>query len=250
MEGPSSDIPMIECFDLSKQFGQVTALRQVNLAVPSSVTFGLIGPNGAGKTTMIRVLLGLTRPSAGTARVLGKPIPPTSELSRIGYMPQDLAIYSDLTVRENLTLFGRLMGMSDAAIGPRVEEVLKLVELTPRLNNLVSTLSGGMKRRISLAAALIHDPELLLLDEPTVGIDPKLRATFWSFFRSLIESGKTVFITTHYMDEAARCDLVGLIYQGRILVTDSPASIRERTASPNLEDAFLSLVHASEASQR
>lgn len=239
---PLGAVTSVECDDISKSFGPVTALRRVGLKVPTGVTFGLIGPNGAGKTTLIRVLLGLTSPDSGTAEVLGTPIPPRAALPRIGYMPQDLAIYTDLTVRENLALFGRLSGMERSAIDRRMDEVLHLVNLTERRADLASKLSGGMRRLASLAAALLHDPDLLLLDEPTVGIDPDLRASFWSYFRELTSQGKTVFITTHYMDEASRCELVGLIHRGRILAVDAPDAITETTQTTSLDDAFLRLV--------
>ncbi len=238
--------PAIVSRALSKRFGRIEALRDVSLAVPTGVTFGLIGPNGAGKTTFIRILLGLTQPESGTAQVLGQPIPPRSALPRIGYMPQHLAIYTDLTVKENLALFGKLAGMRGDAIQARTDEVLRLVDLEQRRGDLLSNLSGGMRRRISFAAALLHDPDLLLLDEPTVGIDPELRAIFWSYFGQLTSQGKTVLITTHYMDEAARCDLVGLIHRGRILASDAPSAIKEGTRTESLEDAFLRLVRARE----
>lgn len=232
----------VECHDISKSFGPVVALRHVSLTIPTGVTFGLIGPNGAGKTTLIRVLLGLTAPDSGTARVLGTPIPPRSALPHIGYMPQDVAIYTDLTVRENLALFGRLSGMDGSVIDSRMDEVLQLVDLTRRRQDQASKLSGGMRRRTSLATALLHDPYLLLLDEPTVGIDPELRASFWSYFDQLTSQGKTVIITTHYMDEASRCDLVGLIHRGRILAVDTPDAIIETAQTTSLDDAFLTLV--------
>jgi ABC-2 type transport system ATP-binding protein len=206
------------------------------------VTFGLLGPNGAGKTTSIRLWLGLTAPTAGVAYVLGKRIPPREVLPRIGYMPQDLAVYTDLTVEENLALLGRLVGMEKEAIDRRTGEVLELVDIAERREDLVIHLSGGMRRRTSLAAALLHDPDLLLLDEPTVGVDPELRAAFWDFFRELTLRGKTVLITTHYMEEAARCDAVGLLHRGRLLAKGSPAEVKESTAADNLDDAFLALV--------
>ncbi len=242
----SEILPSVACEGVSKSFGHIEALWQVSLGVPSGVTFGLIGPNGAGKTTLIRVLLGLTRPDAGMATVLGHPIPPHQVLTRIGYMPQEVAIYPDLTVEENLALFGYLSGMERPAIDRRTDEVLRLVDLPERRRDLASKLSGGMKRRVSLAAALLHDPDLLLLDEPTVGIDPELRDSFWSFFHDLAAQGKTVLITTHYMDEASRCRLVGLIHEGRMLGVDSPGAIAARTQTTSLEDAFLSLVRGGE----
>jgi ABC-2 type transport system ATP-binding protein len=239
------EIPAILSKDLSKRFGEVEALRGLTLVVPRGVTFGLLGPNGAGKTTAIRLWLGLTAPSAGTAFVLGRRIPPRDVLPRIGYMPQDVAVYPDLTVDENLALFGRLVGLGAEAIEDRTEEVLELVDIASRRHDLVSTLSGGMRRRTSLAAALLHDPDLLLLDEPTVGVDPELRTAFWTYFRELTARGKTVLITTHYMEEAAQCDQVALLHRGRLLAHGAPAAIKERTHTANLDDAFLALVRAA-----
>jgi ABC-2 type transport system ATP-binding protein len=236
------DIPAIVCRDLSKRFGAIEALRDLTLLVPRGVTFGLLGPNGAGKTTSIRLWLGLTAPTGGTAYVLGRRLPPRDVLQRIGYMPQDVAVYGDLTLDENLALFGRLVGMKEEEIAHRTEEVLKLVDIAERRHDLVTALSGGMRRRTSLAVALLHNPELLLLDEPTVGVDPELRSAFWIYFQELAARGKTVLITTHYMEEAARCDRVALLHQGRLLAEGPPASIKERTRSENLDDAFLALV--------
>jgi len=238
------EIPAIVSKGLSKSFGPIRALRDLTLLVPRGTIFGLLGPNGAGKTTSIRLWLGLAAPTAGTAFVLGRRIPPRDVLPKIGYMPQDVAVYGDLTVGENLALFGRLVGMDEATIEDRTGEVLGLVGIAPRRHDLVSTLSGGMKRRTSLAAALLHDPDLLLLDEPTVGVDPELRAAFWTYFHELTERGKTVLITTHYMEEAARCDRVALLHQGRLLARGPPAGIKERTHTANLDDAFLALVRA------
>ena len=239
--------PAVTCDALVKRFGDVEALAGVSLEIPSGVTFGLLGPNGAGKTTLLRIWLGLTAPNSGTAKVLGFDIPPRAILPRIGYMPQDLAVYQDLTVGENLALFGRLVGMDEDAIERRTEEVLKLVDIAARRDSLVSTLSGGMRRRTSLATALLHDPDLLLLDEPTVGVDPELRAAFWSYFRELTKRGKTVLITTHYMEEASQCDLAALLHRGTLLVRDTPAAIKERAGAQNLDEAFLAFVREASA---
>jgi len=239
---PREDGPAVTCTALVKHFGDVVALDGVSLDVPRGITFGLLGPNGAGKTTLLRIWLGLTAPNSGTAKVLGAEIPPRSALPRIGYMPQDLAVYQDLTVGENLALFGRLVGMDEDAIERRTEEVLRLVDIAARRDSLVSTLSGGMRRRTSLATALLHDPDLLLLDEPTVGVDPELRASFWSYFGSLTARGKTVVITTHYMEEASRCDVAALVHRGRLMIRGAPDAIKTATGTGNLDDAFLALV--------
>ena len=239
--------PAVVCRDVAKSFGDIEALRGVSLEIPWGVTFGLLGPNGAGKTTLLRVWLGLTAPTSGTAKVLDHDIPPRAVLPKIGYMPQDLAVYLDLTVAENLALFGRLVGMEEDAIDRRTDEVLKIVDIAERRDSLVSTLSGGMRRRASLAAALLHDPDLLLLDEPTVGVDPELRAAFWVYFRDLTKRGKTVLITTHYMEEASNCDVAALMHRGRLLICEAPAAIKAKTGARNLDDAFLSLVREANA---
>lgn len=241
------DTAAIICRKLAKRFGEIDALRDVSLEVPPGVTFGLLGPNGAGKTTLLRIWLGLTSPTSGSAIVLGERIPPRAALPRIGYMPQDLAVYPDLTVQENLALFGRLVGMDEAAIRRRTDEVVALVDIAERRESLVATLSGGMRRRTSLAAAFLHDPDLLLLDEPTVGVDPELRSAFWSYFRVLTGRGKTVLMTTHYMEEATRCDLVALIHRGELLAVGVPAAIKTMTGASNLDDAFLALVREANA---
>ena len=243
---PEEKGPAIATRGLSKRFGEIRALRDLTLEVPRGVTFGLLGPNGAGKTTLIRVLLGLTKPTSGTAKVLGRSLPPTAVLPRLGYLPQEVAVYADLTVAENLALFGRLEGMKEEYIARRTDEVLALVDLAERRDDTVSKLRGGMKRRTSLAVALLHDPDLLLLDEPTVGVDPELRAAFWEFFGKLTARGKTVLITTHYMEEASRCDRVALLHRGELLLHDTPAAVKAATKTANLEDAFLALVRARE----
>jgi len=227
---------------LVKRFGDVTALDRVTLEVPTGQVLGLLGPNGAGKTTLIRILLGLTRPTSGEARLLGEPAGARAARPRVGYMPQDLAVYVDLSVSENVELFGRLYGVEGARLRVRERDVLELVHLTDRRRSVVAELSGGMRRRVSLAAALVADPELLLLDEPTVGVDPELRAEFWEFFHRLTKEGKTVVLTTHYLEEANRADRVVFLHAGTLLATGAPEEVKARTGTRNLEDAFLSLV--------
>ena len=227
---------------LVKKFGEVTALDRVSLEVPTGQVLGLLGPNGAGKTTLIRILLGLTRPTAGEAFLLGAPAGAREVRPRVGYMPQDLAVYMDLTAEENVELFGRLYGVRGRPLRERAREVLDLVQLSERRRSLVHELSGGMRRRVSLAAALVADPDLLLLDEPTVGVDPELRSEFWEFFHRLTDHGKTVVLTTHYLEEANRADRVVFLSAGTVLATGAPKDVKARTGTENLEDAFLRLV--------
>jgi ABC-2 type transport system ATP-binding protein len=231
--------PAFACTALTKSFGPVRALDHLDLEVARGTLLGLLGPNGAGKTTLIRILLGLTPPTSGRAMVLGEPVPARSVLPSIGYMPQSLAVYTDLRVRQNLELFGRLQGVRGKALGQRTSSALELVHLTDRRESRVSELSGGMQRRVSLAGALLADPQLLLLDEPTVGVDPELRSEFWEHFRRLTRAGKTVVMTTHYMEEATRCDRVVMLHGGRVLQDDRPAAIKARTGASSMDDAFL-----------
>ena len=249
-ERPRRPIPAFRLEHLTKRFGSVVALRDLTLSAPSGELLGLLGPNGAGKTTLIRILLGLTPISDGDAWVLGAAVPARSVLPRIGYMPQNVAVYPDLTVRQNLELFGRLHGLGKERLRGRVRAALDLVRLSDRQGSRVAELSGGMQRRVSLAAAVLADPTLLLLDEPTVGVDPELRAEFWEYFRAIAREGKTVVMTTHYMEEATRCDEVALLHQGTLIARDTPAAIKSRTGAGSLDDAFLALVRARPAEGR
>jgi ABC-type multidrug transport system ATPase subunit len=234
----------IECSELTKRFGPVVALDGLTLSIPRGIAFGLLGPNGAGKTTLIRILLGLTSASHGSARLLDQEVPSRAARARVGYMPQELAIYPDLTVRENLALFGRLYGLSGVRLGRRITETLALVRMPEREGRLVATLSGGLRRRVSFAAALLAEPELLLLDEPTVGVDPELREEFWAYFHDLTRSGRTILLTTHYLEEASRCDEVAFLDAGRLLARGTPAALRESTGAATMEEAFLHLVRS------
>ncbi|MFA5772335.1 MAG: ABC transporter ATP-binding protein [Thermoplasmata archaeon] len=231
----------IETEKLTKKFGNFTALNALSLKVNEGETYGLLGPNGSGKTTTIKILCDLLRPTSGSVKVLGKLLPSTVVKNEIGYMPQETAIYLDNTVHENLLLFGRIYCMPAERIEKREAEMLKFVDLLDWRDALVSTLSGGMKHRVSLACALIHEPHLLFLDEPTVGVDPELRATFWKYFDTMSAKGITVIITTHYMDEASHCSKVGLLRQGKLIAEGKPNEIMNKTDTKSLEDAFLAL---------
>lgn len=226
---------------LKKAFGTLAAVDDLDLRVGKGILYGLIGPNGSGKTTTIKLLVGLLRPSAGRAFVLGEEIPVRRSVRRIGYMPQEMAIYTDLTVHENLTLFGELYEMEPGRLLEREEELLHMIGLEDRRDCLVSQLSGGMRHRTSLACALIHDPDLVFLDEPTVGVDPELRAGFWKYFTDLKARGKTIIMTTHYMDEAVRCDVVGMMRLGQLIGEGTPRELMERTSTTDLEEAFISM---------
>lgn len=245
VDGPHGDSKgavnpyVVRTSGLCKAFGQIEAVVDLDLRIPRGCVYGLIGPNGSGKTTIIRILNGLLRESSGEAWLLDEMVPVSSNLHRIGYMPQEMAIYTDLTVHENLELFAGMYSISRESSRRRADALLDMISLRDRGDSLVATLSGGMKHRVSLACALVHDPELVFLDEPTVGVDPELRVGFWDYFSELKEAGKTVVLTTHYMDEAVRCDRVGMMRLGRMIAEDTPEGLMASTGASNLEDAFL-----------
>jgi ABC-2 type transport system ATP-binding protein len=220
-----------------KDFGGLHALDGVNLHIKTGEIYGLLGPNGAGKTTLIRAMVGLVAPDAGTVTVLGRRMPDVENLRKVGYMTQQAALYPGLSVEENVQFFAAINGADEAG----VTDVLKLVRLDDRRKSVVVTLSGGMRQRLSLACALVHKPKLLLLDEPTVGVDPQLRVQFWEDFRRMAENGTTIIVSSHVMDEAERCQRLGLIQYGRLLAEGSPNEVRMQAGTNNLEEAFLKL---------
>ncbi|MFW6384536.1 MAG: ABC transporter ATP-binding protein [Halodesulfurarchaeum sp.] len=230
---------------LRREFGDVTAIDGLDLDLEGPQIVGMAGPNGAGKTTVIRVLLGLLAPTSGRSSVNGTDSLElgAADRQRIGYMPQNQAIYRDLTVRDNVEFFAQLYGVEDRE--PAANRVLDLVGLEDRDDALVSELSGGMIRRTSLASTLVHDPDLLILDEPTVGLDPALRADMWATFRERREDGALILVSTHYLGEARHCDRVLFLRDGRVLDLDTPASFLARTGTEDLEDAFLSLLRGA-----
>jgi ABC-2 type transport system ATP-binding protein len=222
--------------DVSKSFGSFKALNGVTLRVRKGEIYGLLGPNGAGKTTLIRLIVGLLEAHAGTVTVLGHRMPNVPVLRHIGYMTQAAALYPSLSVEENVRFFAAINGAEEG-----VKDALELVQLWDRRASVVSTLSGGMRTRCSLACAIVHRPELLLLDEPTVGVDPELRVQLWEDFRRMAEAGTTIIVSSHVMDEADRCQRLGLIQYGRLIDEGSPAEIRAKAGTQNLEEAFLAL---------
>jgi ABC-2 type transport system ATP-binding protein len=217
----------VEVTSLKKVYGKVVALDGVDLTAPAGAVFGLVGPNGAGKTTLIKSLVGALRPTAGSVRVLGlDPLQERWALRRkIGYMPQSVALYEDLSARANIMFFSRAQEAAD--LPAKVEKILAFTELADRADDPVSTFSGGMKKRVSLACALVHEPRMLFLDEPTAAVDPHLRDRMWQLFRSLTTQGVTLFISTHIMDEALLCDQVAVLQRGALIALDSPAHILE-----------------------
>jgi ABC-2 type transport system ATP-binding protein len=239
-----TDQAVVETRELNKAFGSVHAVRDLNLIVREGEIYGLLGPNGSGKTTLMRLLVGLAKADAGEVFVLGRKVPDINLLAEIGYMTQAEALYVDLTARENVTFFSSLCGIYSKAA---VDEVLALVDLSDRADDVVSELSGGLRRRVSLASALVHKPRLIILDEPTVGVDPQLRASFWDHFRSMADQGITLLISSHVMDEAERCDRLGLMRGGRLLAEGTPAQLRKLGGTENLERAFLNLAEDGHA---
>ncbi len=221
---------------LKKSFGGLRALDGVDLRIRPGEIYGLLGPNGAGKTTLIRAIVGLVAPDAGSVTVLGRRMPDVDNLRNVGYMTQAAALYPGLSIAENVEFFAAINGAEKG-----VDEVLKLVELDQRRNSVVATISGGMRQRCSLACALVHKPSLLLLDEPTVGVDPQLRVQFWEEFRKMAAAGTTIVVSSHVMDEAERCQRLGLIQFGRMLAEGTPNEVRARAGTNNLEEAFLRL---------
>ncbi len=206
--------------------------------------YGLLGPNGSGKTTLIRLLTGMTRPTEGHAEVLGTRMPSRAMLERIGYMTQGDGIYPALTVGENARFFAAAYG---ADTGAAVDEVLGLVELADRTRTIAGTLSGGQRRRLSLACALVHRPAVLFLDEPTVGVDPLLRVQFWSHFRDMADAGTTIIVSSHVMDEADRCDELLFVRAGRLIARGTGAQLRAEARTDDLEAAFLAFASHAEA---
>lgn len=221
---------------VAKSFGPVQAVRGVTVHVGAGLTYGLLGPSGCGKTTLIRLILGTLQPSRGSVSIWGQPMPSRAVLSETGYMPQDTGLYMELSARENVAFFARLYGCRERE---DVESVLELMELADRADSPVNTLSGGMQRRVSLACALVHRPRLLLLDEPTVGVDPRLRAAFWNHFHALNEAGTTIVVSSHVMDEAARCHRLMLMRDGLLLSEGTPDELQRAVGARSLEEAFL-----------
>ncbi len=218
----------VEIKNLSKDYGKFRALENIILNVPEGAIYGLVGPNGAGKTTLIKTLVGTLKPTKGQVKILGlDPLKDKWKLRKqIGYMPQAPALYDDLSAKRNIQFFGAAQNVPD--LEKKVDDILAFAELTNRANDLVRTFSGGMKKRVSLCCALIHQPKIVFLDEPTAAIDPHLKIQSWNLFRQLAKTGITLFISTHLMDEALLCDKVTILGNGEIIALDTPQKILER----------------------
>lgn len=231
--------PVATLQGVRKQYGDIVALGGLDLEIRGGEVVGLIGPSGAGKTSAARALVGLLRPDAGEVRAFGAALPSRAALSRIGYMAQSDALFDDLDARGNLGYFAALQGLRGPVASRRISDLLCLMGLSADAGRPVRGFSGGMRKRLSLAIALVHDPDLLVLDEPTVGMDPRLRLRLWDRFRELAGAGKAVLVTTHVMDEADRCDRLALIFRGAAIASGTPAALREAGGADSLEALFL-----------
>jgi drug efflux transport system ATP-binding protein len=238
----------VDIRELTRRFGALTAVSRLTLAVQRGEVFGLLGPNGSGKTTTIRMLCGLLEPSAGDATVAGVDVraAPERVKTRIGYMSQRFGLYEDLTVRENLEFYGGIYGLSGAAQRERTDQVVAFLGIGGRLGQLAGELSGGWKQRLALGCALLHQPPVLFLDEPTAGVDPAARRNFWRAIHDLAQGGTTVLVTTHYMDEAQRCDRLGMMSLGHLIALGTPAQVAQQVGGKTLEDAFIILQEKDE----
>ncbi len=234
----------ITAHDLTKRFGEFTAVDAISFSVGAGEIFGFLGANGAGKTTAIRMLCGLLEPTAGSGRVAGFDVmTETSRIrSRIGYMSQKFSLYTDLTVRDNLFLFGSIYGLSGKALDERISEMAAFLDIRDLLTRRTHALPWGWQQRVALAAANLHRPQVLFLDEPTGSVDPVSRRTFWDFIHGIAQDGTTVFVTTHHMDEAEYCNRISIMVAGRIAAMDTPANLKKQTQADSLQDAFIRIV--------
>lgn len=230
----------VEITEVNKQFHKHVVLKDINLTVQKGKIFGMIGPSGCGKTTLIKVMVGMLKPNSGKVSVLNQQVPKFELIEKIGYMAQSDALYSDLTGYENLQFFAKLYGFSKKQREQQIAYAAEVVQLTDALKRKVQDYSGGMKRRLSLAIALIQNPEILILDEPTVGIDPALKKTIWKELERLRdEEQKTIFITTHVMDEAEKCDELALMREGEIIANGTPIELKTQFDAEHFDDVFL-----------
>lgn len=224
---------------INKYFGKKHVLKDINMQIPYGRIYGLLGPSGCGKTTVVKIAAGILEATSGEARVLDTVMPNLNLMNKIGYMAQSDAIYLTLTAAENMMFFGALYGMGKSEIKKRMVEVMDLVDLTKDLHTPVQNYSGGMKRRLSLAIALLNNPTVLLLDEPTVGIDPLLRKNIWNELENMVRQGLSILITTHVMDEAEKCHCLAMMRDGRLIAEGTPEELEQRSGAASIEEAFL-----------
>jgi ABC-2 type transport system ATP-binding protein len=235
----------VETEHLTRRFGKFIAVNEVSIQVTQGEIFGFLGANGAGKTTMIRMLCGLLMPSSGSATIAGYNIYKQSEQIKqnIGYMSQKFSLYDDLTISENIDFYGGIYNLSDQVIARQKESLLRDVGLTNAADNLTRDLPLGFKQRLALGCALLHDPPILFLDEPTSGVDPKARRSFWNLIYDTSAKGKTIFVTTHFMDEAEYCHRLAIMRDGFLIATGTPRELKQNYHKKNMQDVFISIVN-------
>lgn len=225
--------------NVCKRYGDKDVLKDVSLTVPYGTIYGLLGPSGCGKSTTVKIVSAISEATSGETFVLGKQMPQLEMVRQIGYMAQSDALYGDLTAKQNLQFFGSLYGLKGKVLNSRMEEVLNLVNLLKDSHKKIDEFSGGMKRRLSLAMTLLHKPQVLILDEPTVGIDPLLRKDIWEELYKLTADGITILVTTHVMDEAEKCNQLSMMREGRLIASGTPTEIQKSVGVSSLEEAFL-----------
>jgi ABC-2 type transport system ATP-binding protein len=240
--------PIIETRDLTRRFGELTAVDHLNLTVSQGEIFGLVGPDGAGKTTTMRMLCGLVDPDEGTARVAGHDVArePQQVKDKIGYMAQRFGLYLDLSVEENMNFYADLFGIIGSTRMELKTRLLHMTRMEPYRNRQAGQLSGGMKQKLALMCTLLHRPQILFLDEPTNGVDPVSRRDFWAILYELLKEGITILMATAYLDEAERCNRVGLMHRGRLIRCNAPEALKHEAGADNLEGVFVETVRAAE----
>jgi ABC-2 type transport system ATP-binding protein len=239
---------IIETHDLTRRFGKITAVDHLNLTVAPGEIFGLVGPDGAGKTTTLRMLCSLLDPTEGSARVAGHDVARESQSvkDRIGYMAQKFGLYQDLSVRENMNFYADLFGIVGDERSDLAARLLRMTRMEPFQDRLAGRLSGGMKQKLALMCTLLHRPQILFLDEPTNGVDPVSRRDFWAILYQLLKDGITILMTTAYLDEAERCNRVGLMHRGRLIRCDTPENLKRAAGVESMEGVFIATVRAAE----
>ncbi len=237
------DTPVIQAKNMCKRFGKFTANDKLNFSVYRGEVFGFLGANGAGKTTAIKILCGLSKPSSGDIRVAGYDVYTQTEQIKksIGYMSQKFSLYDDLTIYENIRFYGGIYGLSKETIRIRTQELLGQFSLTTYKDTLISALPLGWRQKLAFSVALIHKPKIVFLDEPTSGVDPVTRRQFWELIYEAASNGITVFVTTHYMDEAEYCDRVSIMHEGKIVALDTPKKLKEKYEANNIFEAFIKI---------
>ena len=243
---------IIETSELTRRFGALVAVDHLNLTVAKGEIFGLVGPDGAGKTTTVRMLCGLMDPSEGSARVAGHDVARESRAvkDQIGYMAQRFGLYQDLTVEENMVFYADLFGITGEERDNLTAQLLRMTRMEPFRARQAGRLSGGMKQKLALMCTLLHRPQILFLDEPTNGVDPLSRRDFWAILYQLLQDGITIFMTTAYLDEAERCNRVGLLHRGKLIRCSAPDAMKRETGTANMEGAFIKAIHEAEGLER